>query len=282
MATATACSSLINRMVPLLLKRAPYVIYAKEAPRTLPLYDEDKDFKYYFFSDSVGSIYGRSPTYLTSNGRNAKDDHPTDYPNYFKDDIGVCTRFTFPKVKRIVEHWAMPAMHTTMLIRKTAMDFNEDRYLLGCFSPFDDVELGVTSFRAEKLNGNFDGCEHIPHEWFMKAFDCLPNATLLLNAEGKIIYRNQLVKDYEDHLEMLLETCFPKVKDIWSWNPFLDSFKFGIALSGDARDVNGGASNVVRTFLWRPDPVEDVLAMSIRPKHEILVNKQHGNLTSHY
>jgi hypothetical protein len=69
------------------LRRAPFSIFSKTASPTLPKYNVDKDFMYYFFNDCMQHFSGISPQFLTSTGyRNAKTDFPIYYEAYFQDD----------------------------------------------------------------------------------------------------------------------------------------------------------------------------------------------------
>eukprot|EP00471_Norrisiella_sphaerica_P007367 CAMPEP_0184483262 /NCGR_PEP_ID=MMETSP0113_2-20130426/4907_1 /TAXON_ID=91329 /ORGANISM="Norrisiella sphaerica, Strain BC52" /LENGTH=246 /DNA_ID=CAMNT_0026863549 /DNA_START=113 /DNA_END=853 /DNA_ORIENTATION=- len=242
------------------MRRSPFVIYAKVAPPNLPLYNEDSDFPYFFFSDNIKSIYGLTPQFLCS-GRNAKADHPDDYQNYFKDDVGVCQRFKHPKIKRIVEHWRMPAMHTTVLIRKTAMDFGVDRHLLGCFSPFDDVELGVTSFCAGKLPERLKEIETVPEEWYVAAWKHLPNAAMVLDGDGTVVEANALVTSHKGEIDSVMKPCLEQVYSTLELDSSLDSWKFW------KKTPEG---NKVRIWISRPDPESSYFHMSLRPKHDIL------------
>ena len=55
--------------VSIALRRAPFAIFSKKAPSTLPAYDIDKDFTYYFFADVMSSLSGVEPSFLTAAGR---------------------------------------------------------------------------------------------------------------------------------------------------------------------------------------------------------------------
>ena len=52
----------------------------------------------------------------------------------------VCKNFAFPKVKLICEPWRPPLRCCILATRKTAMVFQEQCYMLGCFSPVDEIE----------------------------------------------------------------------------------------------------------------------------------------------
>ena len=112
------------------LRRAPFMCFAKKAPKTLPSYDVDRDFQYFFFNDIMAEWSGLTPAFLTS-GRNAKTDFPVDFPAYFEDDAAVCMDYDFPLVKKIIEHWQPPHMNTVLHTRKTAMhDASGEKFML--------------------------------------------------------------------------------------------------------------------------------------------------------
>ena len=97
-------------------------------------------------------LSGIFPSFLTeNNNRNAKTDFPADHEQYFEDDAAVCQEYPFPKIKVITEPWTTSAMSTIVETRKTAMVHGGQSYMLGCFGPHDDIELGIKSFRVTKL-----------------------------------------------------------------------------------------------------------------------------------
>lgn len=82
------------------LKRAPFVIFSKEAPASLDDFSMDDSFQYFYFNDLMQTLSGLSPSFLT-NGRNAKTDFPEDFEAYFSDDVDVCKSFLHPKIKTL-------------------------------------------------------------------------------------------------------------------------------------------------------------------------------------
>ena len=72
------------------LRRAPFIIFAKEAPSTLPDYNVDTDFNYYFFSDMMEEASGIPPSFLAAGDRNAKTEFPTDFGKLHR--FGVHTK----------------------------------------------------------------------------------------------------------------------------------------------------------------------------------------------
>jgi hypothetical protein len=121
---------------------------------------------------------GISPSFLTTTGdRNAKTDFPVDYEAYFQDDAAVCQEYPHPKVKVITERWITPAMTTIVETRKTAMMIQQNGklFMLGrSFAPHDDVELGITTFRASQLPPVTEDLAHVPLAWYTEAFRQLP------------------------------------------------------------------------------------------------------------
>lgn len=113
--TASPSSSLAREV----LQRAPFVVFAKQAPAeqlsdvvsrdpvpgTAGGYDADLDFMYFYFNDAMGFESGLSPKELVGGGpdgsprRNAKTDFPTDYAQYFEDDMAVMEGYPAPLVR---------------------------------------------------------------------------------------------------------------------------------------------------------------------------------------
>mmetsp|Transcript_20148 Transcript_20148/g.19393 ORF Transcript_20148/g.19393 Transcript_20148/m.19393 type:complete len:264 (-) Transcript_20148:371-1162(-) len=238
------------------LKRAPFVIFSKEAPDTLPLYNTDTDFTYHFFNDNMDSLSGISPQFLTENNHNAKTDFPLDYEQYFADDAAVCQEYPFPKVKVITEPWTTPAMVTILETRKTTMVHDDQKYMLGCFGPHDDIELGITSFRAtRKLPPALDSLTNVTDTWYEAAFKQLPFATTLVDVAedgtigtSTVIAANELaVADTRMVWKSLLEPILSKLPDF-------DSYEIG--------------TDTQRAWIWRPEPSRpSVVAIAVRDKH---------------
>lgn len=164
-------------MLSSVLRCAPFIIFAKQAPSTLPDYNVDTDFNYYFFSDMMDEASGIPPSFLAAGDRNAKTDFPEDFEQYFRDDAEVCTQFFTPNVKVITEPWVTPATTTILETRKTCIIDENDHelYMLGCFNFHDDIELGITSFRAiPRLPAALEPLPHISTTWYTQAFEQLP------------------------------------------------------------------------------------------------------------
>jgi len=236
------------------LKRAPFTIFSKRAPATLPVYNVDKDFCYFFFNDNMKFLSGASPNFLTANNnRNAKTDFPDDHEQYFKDDASVCQEYPFPKVKVITEPWITPAMVTIVETRKTVMIHEGQNYMLGCFGPHDDIELGITSFRATKLPPTLDDLlKHVPDTWYDKAFQQLPIATTLVD-----------VGDDSSSTTVIAQNDLAAADSTMPWKSFLES----IASLPDYDSFHFG-TDTKRAWIWRPEPsLSSVIAITVREKH---------------
>eukprot|EP00438_Fugacium_kawagutii_P033984 Skav228942 [mRNA] locus=scaffold2181:373837:377040:- [translate_table: standard] len=147
-------------------------------------------FPYFYFSDVMQTLSGLAPSFLTA-GRNAKTDFPEDYKAYFEDD--VCKNFSFPRVKLIFEPWRPPLRSAVLATRKTAMLFQEQQYMLGCFFPVDELELGFTHFSTGlPFIERPDLPRPPPLAWYTAAFDQLPNAMVILDNAGGVMAQNQL------------------------------------------------------------------------------------------
>src|SRR3546814_10003168 len=68
-----------------------------------------------------------------------------------RDDAEVVTEFAFPALKEIVEPWNWPGMNTINHTHKTGVAIGGNRLMIGCFTPFDDVHMGVTVMRNRQL-----------------------------------------------------------------------------------------------------------------------------------
>lgn len=134
------------------LHRAPFIIFSKDVPppTKLPYYDPTKDFTYHYCNDTMSLWSGLTPAELTSS-LNAANVFPNSFHRFFEDDIDVCLNFHFPLTKSIVEAWQPPMMETFVHMRKTLFNHGERRWVVGCGAPFDDIEIGLASFRASKL-----------------------------------------------------------------------------------------------------------------------------------
>lgn len=241
---------LTSQLLKATLKRAPFTVFSKTAPAALPKYDVDTDFCYYFFNDNMQYLSGISPHFLTANNRNAKTDFPVDYEQYFEDDAAVCQEFPFPRVKVITEPWSTPAMVTTVETRKTAMKYDSQNFMLGCFGPHDDIELGITSFRATVLPPALDPIQNVPDDWYKAAFQQLPLATILVDLEDdRVVAANDLA-------------------DASVWQSFLEQIK-ALPNYKDYECYQMG-TDVHRAWAWRPDPSHpSIVAISVRNKHTV-------------
>ncbi|CAK9001773.1 unnamed protein product [Durusdinium trenchii] len=172
------------------LKRAPFVIFSKEAPASLDDFSMDDSFQYFYFNDLMQTLSGLSPSFLT-NGRNAKTDFPEDFEAYFSDDVDVCKSFLHPKIKIIFEPWRTPLRSTVLATRKTAMTFQDRLFMLGCFSPVDDMEMSFTDFSTTVSFPELPDLG-LPVPWQLAAFEQLPNAMAIL--DGDLVVQNHLAR----------------------------------------------------------------------------------------
>ena len=249
-----------------LLRSAPFVVFAKRAPSTLPEYNEDTDFTYFYFSDAMQRESGISPSFLAPD-RNAKSDFPPeDYPGYFRDDVAVCMDYPFPKIKVITEPWETPATTTVVETRKTSVKIVDQLYMLGWFAPHDDVELGLTAFKASQPPAPLETLEHVPAEWYPRAFEQLPVAVRVVNIEGvvtggaattPVVAENKLAR--ESFLDQdTMRHCFNTMEGSSAAGASYGAFQFGDQL------WNGKPS---RIWAWRVGDDGNV-AFAVREKHD--------------
>jgi len=245
-------------MTSLVLRSAPFIIFAKEAPSTLPEYDVDKDFNYFFFSDMMGEASGIPPSFLADGSRNAKTDFPIDYEQYFIDDAEVCTEHFAPDVKVITEPWTTPATSTILETRKTCIvDENDQQlYMLGCFNFHDDIELGITSFRAiPSLPAALEPLDHVPTSWYTQAFEQLP-------------FSVRLYSDKEMN-SLLAENALAKI-DFVSDEELVDALGLvagADGLGGEFQSYHVGGSDY-RLWIWSVSlEDEEVWAVAYRPRN---------------
>lgn len=169
------------------LKRAPFILFAKDVPDHLPAYDPARDFNYYFANDMMSLWTGLSPAELTS-GHNAASAFFDNYERLFQADVEVALDYHFPLVKTIIEGWQPPIMSSYVNMRKTLVDHGSMRWVIGCGAPFDDLEIGVASFRASKLPPPFQPLGTVPDEFYNSAYAELPQACFMLaNMESPFI-----------------------------------------------------------------------------------------------
>lgn len=193
------------------MEHAPFIIFSKTAPSMLPAYDTDKDFTYFYFNRRMDEISGLQRATLANSVRNAKTDFPEDFEQYFRDDAEVVTDYAFPKYKYIVEPWNCPGMNTINHTHKTGVEIGGSRFMLGCFTPFDDVHMGATLMRHRPLPPPVALLLHVPDTWFEEAFSQLPIPVAVFHAADLALYFQnrmaeksniitQLWGKFEDHL----------------------------------------------------------------------------------
>eukprot|EP00434_Breviolum_minutum_P012258 symbB.v1.2.010805.t2/scaffold712.1/size170421/4 len=188
-----------------------------------------------------------APSFLTS-GRNAKTDFPEDYEAYFADDVDVCKNFAFPKVKLICEPWRPPLRCCILATRKTAMVFQEQCYMLGCFFPVDEIELGFAELSTALPFPEREELSHGPPAgWFEAAFHQLPNAMVILNDIGEVMAQNQLASDLGEGQSLVIQMCLDMVKSTQLVDP---SVKYWNMRKRDVL-VGSSAGTAIRIWLWR-------------------------------
>jgi hypothetical protein len=243
----------------LVLRSAPFIIFAKQAPSTLPEYNVDTDFNYYFFSDMMYEASGIPPSFLAAGDRNAKTDFPEDFEQYFRDDAEVCTSFFAPDVKVITEPWITPATTTILETRKTCIVDENDHvlYMLGCFNFHDDIELGITSFRAiPSLPDALEPLRHIPTTWYAQAFQQLPFSVRL--------YSDSQLKDLLAQ-NSLAELDFVSDEDLAAAMEQVDG---AAAFDKEYQTFHVGGSDY-RLWIWSVQLKKDeaVWAVAYRPRN---------------
>ena len=249
-----------------LLRSAPFVVFAKRAPSTLPEYNEDTDFTYFYFSDAMQRESGIFPSFLAPD-RNAKSDFPPeDYPGYFNDDVAVCMDYPFPRIKVITEPWGTPATTTVVETRKTSVTIADQLYMLGWFAPHDDVELGLTAFKAGQPPAPLEMLGHVPEEWYPQAFEQLPVAVRVVNIEGvvtggaattPVVAENKLAR--ESFLDQdTMRHCFNVMEGSSAAGASYGAFEFGDQL------WNG---KPCRIWAWRVGD-DGTVAFAVREKHD--------------
>ncbi|CAL1133025.1 unnamed protein product [Cladocopium goreaui] len=239
------------------LKSAPFVVFAKEAPNSLDDFSMDEAFTYFYFSDVMHTFSGLDPSFLTV-GRNAKTDFPEDYEAYFADDVDVCKNFAFPRVKLIFEPWRPPLRCAVLATRKTAMRFQDRLYMLGCFAPVDELELGFTEFSTLlPFPERGDLPQPPPAGWYTAAFDQLPNAMVILDDAGEVVVRNQLANDLGELLPLAIRLGQETVKATDLVDPARRYWHL--------RKVFPGAKRPMRIWLWRFGSQLNAMALCLKP-----------------
>jgi hypothetical protein len=284
---AARVSQTLERSFPLsvnlALRRAPFLIFAKTAPLTLPNVDVERDFPFYFVNDMMTKWSGLSPDHLVA-GRNAKSSFPLDYDRYFQDDIAVCELYHHPLVKEIIEPWQPPMAETYMHVRKTAVHHEHAQWVLACAAPFDEIELGISGFRASRLTDALHPLSNVPDGWYDLAWTELPQATFavsnmeskemiapngfaLLAAKQSELEMAQWARDAgcpwdgdeectadagPRPLEMLIMHCLERIRTM----PDAQAWEFGGVRFCDS---------LVRVWAWRPLDCSPTIAFSFRP-----------------
>ncbi|KAJ1629278.1 hypothetical protein T492DRAFT_840926 [Pavlovales sp. CCMP2436] len=262
------------------LRRAPFIIFAKHTPLNLPCYDASVDFSYRYVNDMMAHWSGQSPESLTRGYVNAKTAFPLDFEPYFEDDMDVCLHYRSPLNKAIIEGWQPPQMDSLVHARKTACMIGDKLFVLGCSSLFDEMELGVSSYRAADLPPALHPLadtlpadavwEHLPHATFMVAsmeddevLD-IPRSTApaipttALNSIGLLACELETLqwasaRAHPRPLKSLIDNCLRKVRSA----PGAECWEFG--------GLHLGSLGLMRVWVWRPLKDRNFLAISIRP-----------------
>lgn len=276
-----ASFSSISTLLSLTMRRSPFVTFAKRAPSTLPLYNVESDFTYFFFSDAMKRESGFSPHVLASGSRNAKTDFPVDYEDYFRDDAAVCLEYPFPAVKVITERWLTAATHTILETRKTAALIDNELFMLGSFGPHDDIELGITSFKANHVPPLLEPLWHVTDSWYQQAFAQLPLASKIYHIANETyeildtVGENNLAKDCF-LTDSSLQKCLESVKSArCEYSAFHVSHPEIVMTSAKNTSqrtpvLEPCINHRARVWLWRPDPANPcILAVACRPAPEV-------------
>ena len=255
------------------LKRAQFCVFSKTAPATLPDFDVDTDFGYFFFNDAMAARSGLSVSGLTAGHRNAKSDFPEDHSAYFEDDARVCMTYPAPKVLDITEPWVTPLTSTINHTRKTAIELPDGRcFMLGVFFPYDDVSLGVTRSRAGPLPAALpaDEVAGLSDEWCEAALQQLPIPTFVYKtgaAAPQLLCENDAAVAGGKAMQARALSALTKLDAEWA-----DAAEPGAALrpieSWELHESEEGPWRQ-RTFIWRPDGAVWT-AISFCPLHETL------------
>jgi hypothetical protein len=118
-------------------------------------------------------------------------------------------QFAFPAYKEIVEPWQCPGMNTINHTHKTGVEIGGNRFMLGCFTPFDDVHMGVTTMRHRPLPLSLDPLPHVPVDWFEDAFMQLPLAAALFHAADLTVHSQNKAEEASHVITSLWEQIRP-------------------------------------------------------------------------
>jgi hypothetical protein len=130
--------------------------------------------------------------------------------------------------------------------------------MLGCFQPHDDIELGITTFRASQLPPPTEELTHVPDAWYTEAFRQLSFSTIMLDGENVLARNNLATNKNEMHVDSFA-ACLERVESV----PDRDCYEFG--------DVSLNNNPASRVWIWRPDADHrSVLAIAGRLKHGII------------
>ena len=298
------------------LRRAPFAIFSKRAPLTLPQYSADSDFQYYFVSDYLQHASGRSHASFFVNHRRRQPSRESSPMTELqvRNDISVGLDYPFPAIKTTTESWRTPARTTIIELRQTCVQTGphgegkgpsaaeaavstgtqeRELFLLGCWSPHDDVEMGMTSFCATTLPPSVqDEAErvhsHIPESWYLRVFDELPMAIRIFkeeedkdNRKDRLVMANQLAR--KDFAMDGMKTALERSQQLLLHHPSSSSSQSSSPYYYDAFHI-GGLN--YRLWIWRivlpkeKDDDQSYLAVAYRPKHHVMPELVEDSLSS--
>lgn len=219
------------------------IVFAKKAPDNIN--DDEfrvnytQDFCYYYFSPLFDYYTLLKRQEMCSGCINAARDFP-DYLQYFEDDINVVKNYRNGRVLVICEPWNPPGMDTYVYTRKTALVCKAGLFMLGVFSPVDDLILGVARFKRifqqdlrEHQQSSLLG-KDIDPDWFKYAFQSMPVGLAVVDASnvGVILDSNDLWARYGADIANINQVCSSKGISMSSHNFMHEAILFSNFSSG--------------------------------------------------
>jgi hypothetical protein len=191
---------------------------------------------------------------------NAKALFPTDYLQHFEADAEIATDYAFPNVKDIVQHWDRHGINTVVHARKTAVVIQGETYVIGTFAPFDDVELGITTFRARYLPRELPDPDVVPLRWFEGAFENLPLPVAVVDSGGNFLRVNAFMQHHVGSFgwKKAAVECLEQVKMTRICDKGKNAWEFSRVQIEDA------STTKYRVWVWRPVVDSDMYAICFR------------------
>merc|ERR1711939_204342 len=125
--------------------------------------------------------------------------------------------------------------------------------MLGTVQLYDDIELGITSTRVRPLPPRLPELWHIPDEWYIAAFRCLPKAMALVNhTTGKVLCMSDLFKNQVDSFLPAAICCLEharQCKGVLDGREALELSNVKVALKG-GEEHSPGEVVLFRAWLW--------------------------------